>query len=532
MDNKFKNFGVMLDCSRNAVRSTQSIKRFIDYLSDMGYNMLQLYTEDTFEVDNEPRFGYLRGRYSKEELKDLSGYAKSKNIKLVPCIQTLAHLNQIFRWSEYKQINDCDDILLCGDEKTYNLLDNMFKTMRECFDSDIINIGMDEAQMLGLGKYLKKNGYTNRFQIILAHLKRVTQIAEKYNFKPMIWSDMFFRLGSPTNSYYTDEVVDFSKEIIDSVPQNLDLIYWDYYKTDKAKYDVMMASHKKFKNNIWFAGGAWCWGTLCPHNNFALKTLEPGIKSAIENGIENMFITLWGDDGAECSYMSMLPSLFFASQIAKGITNKKTIKQNFKEKFGIDFDKFMYLDLPDITVDNTKFITMSKNILYADLFMGIFDCNVTDKQKQHYKQSALKLSRIKNDNFGYLFETQKALSDVCYHKIDLGKLTREYYLSNDKEGLKRLLTEYDILYKKVKIYYEKFKILWFIENKPHGFDIQDLRLGGLMQRILSCKDRINLYVNGKIKNIPELEEKIIKMEDDGSLSLRYHYKIISSNRVV
>ena len=56
-----KYFGVMLDCSRNAVMKPSAIKKFVDYLSAFGYNMLQLYTEDTYEVKNEPYFGYLRG---------------------------------------------------------------------------------------------------------------------------------------------------------------------------------------------------------------------------------------------------------------------------------------------------------------------------------------------------------------------------------------------------------------------------------------------------------------------------------------
>ena len=37
----------------------------------MGLNSMMLYTEDTYTVDNYPYFGYLRGRYSKEELKEI-----------------------------------------------------------------------------------------------------------------------------------------------------------------------------------------------------------------------------------------------------------------------------------------------------------------------------------------------------------------------------------------------------------------------------------------------------------------------------
>ena len=59
----FNKLGVMIDCSRNAVMSVPTLKRWIDITASLGYNMLMLYTEDTYEVDNQPYFGYLRGRY-------------------------------------------------------------------------------------------------------------------------------------------------------------------------------------------------------------------------------------------------------------------------------------------------------------------------------------------------------------------------------------------------------------------------------------------------------------------------------------
>ena len=59
--------------------------------------MLMLYTEDTYEVDNQPYFGYLRGRYSQKELREIDDYAFKHGMELIPAIQTLAHLKSIFR---------------------------------------------------------------------------------------------------------------------------------------------------------------------------------------------------------------------------------------------------------------------------------------------------------------------------------------------------------------------------------------------------------------------------------------------------
>lgn len=61
MDNStpFRTFGTMLDCSRNAVPNLHTLKKWVDLTASLGYNTLLLYTEDTYEVPDEPYFGYI-----------------------------------------------------------------------------------------------------------------------------------------------------------------------------------------------------------------------------------------------------------------------------------------------------------------------------------------------------------------------------------------------------------------------------------------------------------------------------------------
>ena len=82
----FDRLGVMIDCSRNAVPNVEGLKRFFRTVSEMGYNTAILYTENTFETENEPYFGYKRGRYSMDEIRELDAYARSVGIELVPFI--------------------------------------------------------------------------------------------------------------------------------------------------------------------------------------------------------------------------------------------------------------------------------------------------------------------------------------------------------------------------------------------------------------------------------------------------------------
>lgn len=65
----------MIDCSRNGVLLPKSVYFLLNNMALMGLNMLQLYTEDTFEIEGEPFFGYLRGKYSARELASIDDYA-------------------------------------------------------------------------------------------------------------------------------------------------------------------------------------------------------------------------------------------------------------------------------------------------------------------------------------------------------------------------------------------------------------------------------------------------------------------------
>src|SRR5699024_948385 len=113
----------------------------------------------------------------------------------------------------------------------YEFLEKIITAATKPFKSNRIHIGMDEAHQLGLGKYLDKNGYEERFTIMNQHLEEVVAIPKKLNLNPMIWSDMYLRLGSERGSYY-DLDANIPEDVIQSIPDT-QLVYWDYYHTDE-----------------------------------------------------------------------------------------------------------------------------------------------------------------------------------------------------------------------------------------------------------------------------------------------------------
>ena len=220
----FRMFGIMLDCSRNAVMTLPNLKRYMRRLAILGYNMLMLYTEDTYRIEGEPFFGLMRGAYSPEEIKEIDDYAASLGIEVIPCIQTLAHLEQMFRWNCYKDINDLNGILLVDEPKTYELIEKMIVTLKNCVRSRRSHLGMDEAHGIGDGKFKKLHGEESRFNIINRHLGKVMEICRRHGLEPMMWSDMYFRCGSKTDDYYDKECV-IPEEVVRQIPKGVELVY-------------------------------------------------------------------------------------------------------------------------------------------------------------------------------------------------------------------------------------------------------------------------------------------------------------------
>jgi len=510
MEKKINSLGVMLDCSRNAVMTVEQLKKFMSLLATMGYNRFMLYTEDTYEVEGEEFFGYFRGRYSLNELKELDDFASSQGIELIPCIQTLAHLKTLIRWKKYSEFKDCDDILLVGDERTYKLINNMFKTLRSCFKTDKIHIGMDEAHNLGKGKYRDINGEKDKTEILLEHLGKVCQISADYGFKPMMWSDMFYRIAAGGEYYATD--TEFDSTIKSKIPSGLTLVYWDYYHIEKELYDKMLSGHKQLTDDIAFAGGGWKWSGWTPHNTLSIMATKMALSSCIQSGVKDAFITLWGDDGSEGSAYAMLPTLCVAACIAQGITDEKEIKDRFFRWTGADYDTFMLLDLPDYQegVNPDYVINPSKYQLYNDCFMGIYDNGgVCEGDGENYRHIAEKLKENinKTGNYRYLFDTIIALCDVLAIKAEIGIRTRKTYKDNNFEEVKKIIAEYEIMIKNTERLYAIFEKQWFEENKGQGFEVQDIRFGGLIARMKSCKNRLVKFSKGEITRIEELDEE-------------------------
>ena len=515
---RFRMNGVLVSCSHNGVMKPETAKQYIRYMALMGLDTVMLYTRDTYEVPEYPYFGYLRGRYSQKELQALDEYAWGYGVELIPCIQALAHLEDAFRWPCFDEIKDCDNILLCDEEKTYDFIEAMIRACRNSFRTKRIHLGMDEAHKLGLGKYLDKHGYERRDVIFCKHLKRVNEICEKYGFRPMIWSDMFFRLAC-NDQYYPKEEVVFDKLIVDMVPENMDLVYWDYYHEEQELYDQYIRMHKQFRNPIVFAGGAWRWLGHAPALVKSLYQSRLALQACIEQGVKEVFITAWGDNGNESSYMCILPVMQqYAEFCYQGDVSDEELANRMEVCTGESFADMLLMDLAN-NVDDTHWTCSGSNpakyLLYMDILGGIAERHTMPDYPEKYEKNAkiLEDAAKRSKNLSYMYENLANVCSVLAIKSRVGVDAQAAYLSGDKEKLREIAeTVLPELIRRMEKLHRSTFTQWMKECKINGYEVLDLRIGGLESRARTAAERIQMYLDGRLERLEELEEKRLTMD--------------------
>jgi hypothetical protein len=112
----------------------------------------------------------------------------------------------------------------------------------------------------------------------------------------------------------------------------------------------------------------------------------------------------------------------------------------------------------------------------------------------------------KDAEYGYIFRTLACLCSVLTYKHDLGLQTRRAYQTGDKETLYRLAVEiYPETATRLERLYDAFCAQWEKECKLEGFEVHDIRLGGLIQRVRHCQKVLLQYINGEIDEIAPLK---------------------------
>lgn len=520
---RFQTVGVMFDCSRNAVLKPEALRFFLRKMALMGLNMGMMYTEDTYEVPEQPFFGYKRGRYTYDELKALDDYADLFGIELCPCIQTLGHLKRILHWPAFHHLRDNDEVLLADLPETYELLEQMIRAATAPYRSKRIHLGMDEAFGVGLGAHLARYGYEDPHSVIGRHLKKVLEITDKYGLKAMMWSDMYFHLDGM--DYHSPGLP--SEKAKAAVDPRITLMYWDYYQSDESKYADALYKHAQYPAPTVFAGGVWTWIGPAPDYPTAIANSVAGLSAAMKANIPLALATAWGDNGGETNLTAALLAFQLYGEMAyTGVYDPEALAARFRRCCGADAQAFLDLSLlnkaPGMKGHPADPVNACKFMLYQDPLIQLFEADTEGFDLTgHFGGLVQKYARYaaENPEYALLFDFYTALAHALTLKSAWHENAGPIVRSGDRERAAALAEDVPAIVEALNALRVIWRKLWESTNKPNGFEIIEVRLGGVAARMSTAGEKMAAFAAGEVDTIEELLEKtlITKRRPDNSI---------------
>ncbi len=526
-DAHFERVGTMVDASRGAVPTVDGFCRLLDYLAAMGYDTAMLYTEDTIALEGLPYFGYMRGRYTAEELRTIDDYAFHYGIEMIPCIECYGHMEKYLQWAEARPIRDTEHVLLAREEATFAFLDRLIGHLSSCFRSRRIHIGMDEAWDMGRGRFLDRHGYVPPFQIFSEYMERLIQITDKHRLRPMMWSDMYFRVCTKDNSYYDEDTV-IPEEVASRIPAGIELVFWHYGEQPHCD-DYMLKKHRALGRKTIYCGGLWSWCGHFPEHNYAMESQRFSLDSCRENGVREAMTTIWSNDNAECDLFANLFGLsYFAELCYDKNADLAKRKARFEAVTGGDYDTFYAMSFyhnsfggeADDYSKSWPSRFLGKSLFWQDILEGQYDTHLFKKpMSEHYRRAALQQKAAQDGGrWDYLYELAYRVFDFMAQKTAIAERLVPAYRASDRATLQRIAEEeLPRLREKTVAVHEAHRAAWFDKQKILGWSNLDIRYGGMASRCDTARLLLGRYLDGTDACIEELDEPRLPKAVNGFL---------------
>ena len=318
----------------------------------------------------------------------------------------------------------------------------------------------------------------------------------------MMWSDMFFRLGSKENDYY-DPKADIPQCVIDALP-SVDMVYWDYYHQDEDFYYHMLEQHRRMGEDTVFAGGIWTWSGFLPQVRLTEATMLPALRACARLKVQTVLATQWGDDGAETNVFlaaGLLP--IFSEACWQGAEHPR--EEDIKAGECLTGLPRSVLDAYGAFYPGADGRRTGKALVWCDILYPLLHLQGDALQAVTERaMAALEALRGYADRLECRYAA--LLYQLLIQKAELVGELRARYLGGDRAWLQQtvderipaLLVQYDQLM-------ACHRELWERDMKRFGWEVLSLRYGAVTGRLRDVQHELRRYLDGALDAVPELD---------------------------
>ena len=161
---------------------------------------------------------------------------------------------------------------------------------------------------------------------------------------------------------------------------------------------------------------------------------------------------------------------------------------------------------------------LTRGFLYNDPLLSLADRHIEGLEVRNYYERVEKdlLSLGGMGIFSPAHNTILKLTTVLKNKADFGVRLKAAYDREDRKALADMVAECDVILRAVDDLRKSHRTSWMIYNKALGWELMEVRYGGLLSRFETAKTRLSQYLNGELSRIEELEEPRLRL--DGQLA--------------
>ena len=113
----------------------------------------------------------------------------------------------------------------------------------------------------------------------------------------------------------------------------------------------------------------------------------------------------------------------------------------------------------------------------------------------------------RDSQFAYIFQSYAALCKVLTRKATYSRRLYRAYQDGDRAAMQALVEELSEIKSDLRQFYDAMRGLWMQENKGFGFEVLDVRIGGLIGRADTVTQVLEDYLAGRTERIYELDEE-------------------------
>ena len=309
----FLDRGIMLDVSRGKVPTRATLHALVDLCSRLRLNVLMLYVEHTFDFRRHPEIGKDASPLDAETMLELDAYAADRGVELIPCLQSLGHMEELLSIDRYAHLAESDRHWSVSPSHpgTYTLLEELYDEFLPLFGSSRFNANCDEPFDLGRGQSASRAPHKTPGRLFADHVNELERLASAHDKQLMIWADFAHQ--------HPDELSRLDRDVV--------LLDWWYEATFDADR-IRKLRRKGFE--VWACPGTSSWNCLFPRTQNSQDNISRWADAGRRHGATGLLNTDWGDFGHYNALGVSLHSYAWGAQQAwSGDTDPKRFDRAF-----------------------------------------------------------------------------------------------------------------------------------------------------------------------------------------------------------